>query len=396
MNIWDLALKNIFGNAWRNFSVLLCVTGLAFSLLATAIVIKGNEFSLDSAVKRLGADIIVVPTGTESKVETAILTGKPTIAWMPESNLQEVANTPGVGAVSPQIFLHTLYGASCCSASEMFLVVFDPASDFTLRPWLDTQLERGLDPGEVIGGSKISADAADHLKLYGYEVTLVGNLQPSGTGMDQSVFMTLETAKAIAASSVTTAETPLEIPSGQISTIMVKITPKTDLHIVGQAITANVKGVTPIESPSMFGAFRQQVTALLQEFIYIEVIFLMLSAILAGIFFTIVTNERRREVAVLRALGANRRFILQLLIAEEAILALCGGLLGIALASFITAMFSSYISSSLGIPFLFPSPSSWWLMVGIGTAVIITTVVMAVTIPAYQISRSEPALAARE
>lgn len=396
MKIWDLALKNIFGNASRNFSVLLCITGLSFSVLATAIIIKGNEFSLDSAVTRLGADIIVVPAGTESKVETAILTGKPAIAWMPESNLQEVAKTPGVGAVSPQIFLQTLYGASCCSASEMFLVVFDPVSDFTLRPWLDTQLERGLDPGEIIGGSKISADAAGHLKLFGYQVTLAGNLQPSGTGMDQSVFMTLETAMAIAASSLTTAQSPLEVPPGQISTIMVKTLPEADLHLVAQEIASNVQGVTAIESPSMFAAFRQQVTALLQEFMYIEAIFLILSAILAGIFFTIVTNERRREIAVLRALGANRRYIFQLLITEAAVIALSGGLLGVALASFITAMFSSYISSSLGIPFLFPSPSSWGLLVVTGTAIILTMVTLAVIIPAYRISQSEPAVTARE
>ncbi len=396
MKIWDLALKNIFANAWRNFSVLLCITGLSFSLLSTAIVIKGNEFSLDSAIKRLGADIIVVPAGTESKVETAILIGKPIVAWMPESNLQAVANVPGVVSVSPQIFLHTLYGASCCSASEMFLIVFDPSSDFTLRPWLDTQLERSLDLGEVVGGSKISPDAADHLKFYGYEVTLVGNLQPSGTGMDQSVFMTLETAKAIAASSVTTAQSPLEISSGQVSTIMVKTVPKANLHLVAQEIASTVQDVTPIESPNMFGAFRQQVTDLLQEFIYIEIIFLILSAILTGIFFTIVTNERRREVAVLRALGANRRYIFQLLITEAVVLALSGGLLGIALASFISAMFSSYISSTLGIPFLFPSPVSWGLLVGRGTAIILTMVILAVTIPAYRISRSEPAVTARE
>ena len=86
---------------------------------------------------------------------------------MPESKLGEVAGIPGVDAVSPQIFLQTLYGASCCSASEMFLVVFDQASDFTLRPWLDKQLERELERGEVIGVSYISADTGDHILLYG-------------------------------------------------------------------------------------------------------------------------------------------------------------------------------------------------------------------------------------
>jgi len=396
MKLGDLVFKNIFSNGWRSVAIFLCVTGLSFSLLATALVIKGNEHSLRAGIERLGADIIVVPVGAQHKVETAILMGKPAVVWMPESKAGEIAAIAGVEAVSPQIFLKTLYGASCCSASEMFLVAFDPASDFTLRPWLDKQLERELGRGEVIGGSYISADAAGHLRLYGYQVTLVGNLEASGTGIDQSLFMTLETAQDIARSSLTTAESPLEIPSGEISTVMVKTSPKADPHQVALEITSKVKDVVPVESPSMFGAFRQQVTGLLQEFIYIEIIFLLLSSILAGVFFTIVVNERRREVAVLRALGADRRFIFLALISEAGVLALGGGLLGIALASFAAALFGGFITSSLGIPFLFPALSSWLLLVGIGTALILASVTLAAVIPAYRMSRQEPALAARE
>jgi putative ABC transport system permease protein len=322
--------------------------------------------------------------------------GKSSDIFMPESKARELVNIAGVDAVSPQVFLKTLYGAPCCSASEMFLVAFDPVSDFTLRPWLDKQLDRELGRGEVIGGSYISADAADHLRLYGYQVTLVGNLEASGTGIDQSLFMTLETAQDIARSSLTTAESPLEVPSGEISTIMVKTSPKADPHLVALEIASKVKDVVPVESPSMFGAFRQQVAGLMQGFMYIEVFFLFLSSILAGIFFTIVINERRREVAVLRALGADRRFIFLSIISEAATLALSGALLGIAVASFATALFGGFITSSLGIPFLFPDLSSWLLLVGVGTALILTTVTLAAVIPAYRMSRQEPALAARE
>jgi putative ABC transport system permease protein len=135
---------------------------------------------------------------------------------------------------------------------------------------------------------------------------------------------------------------------------------------------------------------------LLQELMYIDIIFLILSAILAGIFFSIITNERRREIAVLRALGAERNFIFRLIIGEAALLALSGGLLGIALASFITSMFSSFISSSLGIVFLFPGLPDWGILVGLGAALILTTIILATVVPAYRISREEPALAARE
>ena len=49
---------------------------------------------------------------------------------MPEDNLDKIAAIPGVEVVSPQLYLATLTGASCCSVSDMFMIAYDPASDF--------------------------------------------------------------------------------------------------------------------------------------------------------------------------------------------------------------------------------------------------------------------------
>src|SRR5512138_1906115 len=129
MKLISLALKNIRGNSFRNLAIFLAVMGVAGFLLATTLIIKGAEYSLDSGLKRLGADILVVPAGAENKVETALLMGKPTNIWMPEGNIDAIAGIPGVQAVSPQIYLSSLYGAACCSVSEMFMVVYDPSTD---------------------------------------------------------------------------------------------------------------------------------------------------------------------------------------------------------------------------------------------------------------------------
>src|SRR5512139_2914095 len=142
MHLFRLAFKNIRGSSYRSLAILLAVTGVAGFLLATTLVIAGARYSLDSGLKRLGADIIVVPEGAESKVETALLMGKPTQVWMPEDMLGKIAAIPGVERVSPQIYLSSLYGASCCAVSEMFMVVFDPQTDFAIRPWLLRTLGR--------------------------------------------------------------------------------------------------------------------------------------------------------------------------------------------------------------------------------------------------------------
>ena len=173
MQLLRLAVKNIKGNGFRSLAIFLAVMGVAGFLLATTLIIKGAEYSLDSGLKRLGADILVVPAGAENKVETALLMGKPTNIWMPLDNLQSIAAVPGVQAVSPQIYLSSLYGAACCSVSEMFMVVYDPATDFTVTPWLQKNLGRSLAKGEVIGGSYIFVPAGErHIITIEFDETL--------------------------------------------------------------------------------------------------------------------------------------------------------------------------------------------------------------------------------
>ena len=397
MSLLHLAFNNIRGNAFRSSVIFLCVLGVASFLLGTTLIIGGAQNSLNVGIQRLGADILVVPEGAQTQVETALLMGKPTEVWMPESKLANIAAIPGVAAVSPQIYLQSLYGAACCSVSEMFIVVYDPSTDFTIKPWLEKELGRPLATGEIIGGSYIFVPAGyKYIKLYGYDTILIGNLEATGTGIDQTVFMTLDTAEAMAASSITTSVSPLVIPQDQISEIMVKIMPGADRHKVARDILLQVTGVVPLESPNMFGQFRHQMTGLLWGFVTIMVVFWVLSAGLIGLVFSMAANERRREIAVLRTLGATRSYVFRSVMVEAVILTLAGVVLGVIMSAFLISSFRGYITTSLGMPFLFPSIGSFLLMVVAGTAFIMATVILAALVPAFRISRMEPAVAVRE
>lgn len=398
MNILGLAVRNIKGSRFRSVVIFLCVMGVAGFLLATTLIIRGAEHSLNVGIERLGADIIVVPEGTETKVETALLMGKPTNVWMNEDKLADIAKVPGVAAVSPQVYLKSLYGASCCAVSEMFLVVYDPQTDFTLRPWLEKNLGgRELAKGEVIGGSYVFVPPGERfIRLYGYNLTLKGNLEATGTGIDQTMFLTLETARDMAKSSLTTAESPLEIPDNSISAVMVKVAPGIDRHKVALQILLDTTGIVPLESPNLFGQFRQQMTGLLWGFVVIMVIFWVLSAVLIGLVFSMAANERRREIAVLRAIGATRSFIFRSILTEAGLLALIAGILGIIFAALGVYLFRDFITSSLGMPFLFPDVPSFVLLISIGTGIVLGTVLLAALLPAMRLSKQEPAVAMRE
>jgi putative ABC transport system permease protein len=397
VNILSLAIKNIRGAGYRSLAIFLAVMGVAGFLLSITLIITGVQYSLDAGLKRLGADLLVVPVGAETKVETALLMGKPTNVFMPRKNVEKIAAIQGVAAVSPQVYLSSMYNSPCCSVSEMFIVVYDPETDFTLTPWLIKNLGRGLKKGEVIGGTYIFVPQGEqYIKIYGSELDLVGTMEPTGTGSDQTMFTTLETAQEMARNSAALAMEKLYINPDRISTIMVKVGPAVDPHRVALQVSKAGIDMVPIESPNLFGLFRSQMTGLLWGFFSITVVVWGVAMYLIGIVFSMAANERRREMAVLRAVGATKRFIFGSLLLEAGMLALGGALIGIAFAAFGLYIFRDALAASLKMPFLFPSVSAFIGLFSGGVAMAIITTSLSAMLPALKITRQELAIAMRE
>lgn len=304
MNMLWLALRNIGDNAFRSWEIALCAAVVSGFAVAATLVTQGAEESLWRVRERLGADIMVIPSGNQTRVEQALLMGVPVFMWMPRSVERDVAAIPGVVAASSQLFLSTMRGASCCSVSDMFMIGYDPATDFTVRPWLERNLEGGLQLGEAVGGRYVSIpEDRDNILIYGYEIDLVGNLEPTGSGLDQSMFFTFETALEIARLSPMQAEKVLEIAPDSISAVLVRVAQDTDPHEVAGQIEASIPGITAIEGSTLFRTQRDQTLGLMRSATTLSVIAWVMSIVLIGLVTSMSTAERRWEVAVLRALG---------------------------------------------------------------------------------------------
>jgi putative ABC transport system permease protein len=397
-----LAIKNIRSSGFRSLAIFAAVAGVAGFLLAVTLVIAGARYSLDTGLKRLGADLLVVPAGTDTKIETALLMGRPLNTWMPRETLQKVAAVPGVEAVSPQIYMTSLWGAPCCTVPEMYVVVYDPKTDFTIAPWLQKNLGRSPSKGEVIGGTHIfMPQGSKYINLYSNNLTLVGKLEATGTGIDQTLFLTQDTALEISQSPQMKASQPAYAKRGvsledNISTIMVRVAPGVDTHRVALQILEGTKGIVPIESPQLFGAYRGQMNGLLWGFSLITLIVWAIAMVLIGMIFSMAANQRRREMAVLRAIGATRGFIFRSVLVEAALLAVSGAVIGIAVAAAGVYFFKDILVGSLKMPFLFPSLPSFIVLFCAGLALAIISVALSALFPALRLSRQELAIAMRE
>ena len=397
MNLIRFSTRNIAGNAFRSWMVFFCATLMAAFVISATLIIGGANDSLRLALDRLGADIIVIPDGNEQRLEAALLMGIPVHCWMPDTVEDEVAKVEGVAAVSPQLYLSTLRGASCCSVPEMFLIAYEPETDFTLSPWLEENLDGGLALGEAVGGSLVYVpEADDELLVYGYGLDLKGSLNATGTGLDQSMFFTFETAFDIARLSPELAVKALDIPPRTISSVMVKVDLHSDPHEVAAAIDAAIPGVTPLETNQLFKGQREQILSLLNSVMTLLIITWVLAMALIAVVFSLAVNERRRHIGVMRALGASRATVLQSLLLEAGLLALAGGIVGIVVSSLAVYLFRTLIVDLMGFPFLFPAPLQ---LAGLGLGALVLAllgVTLAALIPALRISLQDPAISMRE
>jgi len=222
-----------------------CTALVAGLIIFSYLLVNGSQESLTRVTQRLGADIAVIPAGNQIIVEEALLMGNPISVWMPRAVVNEIASIQGVEVVSPQLFLSTMRGASCCTVSDMFMVAYDPATDFTIRPWLKDNLDTDLKLGQAIGGTYITYTAGrDDILVYGYEIDLVGSLESTGSGLDQSLFFTYDTAVDIARLSPMRAEAALVLSPDSISTALVRISAGEDPYKLADEIESRVRGVS--------------------------------------------------------------------------------------------------------------------------------------------------------
>ena len=391
-----LALRNAAGDPVRSWLLALCAFVIAAFAVSTAIVVRGGQDSLHLAAGRLGADVVVVPRGAATQVDGALLMGTVSRVWMPVGDLTRVAAVDGVAVASPQIYLESLSHASCCAVSHMFIVAFDPRTDFTVEPWLRQRLGGTLGLQQAVGGSRVTVPVNHNIMLYGYTMWLRGKLEPTGTNLDQSLFITLPTAYAMAHSSRTTAVKPLVIPRDRVSSVMVKVLPGRDPAAVAAAITRSVPGVSAVVRPQMFAAYRAQIDALLRVMLVVLGLLLTLALVVMALLLSMAAHERRRELGVLRALGASRATVVVALLAEALLVACAGGLAGVAAAAVGVGLFHTLIAARLGVPFLYPSGGALAVQITAGLCLALVVVGLAAAVPALRAGSEEPALAMRE
>ncbi|MDD1676229.1 MAG: ABC transporter permease [Methanomicrobiales archaeon] len=362
------------------------VTG---TLLSTSFLVGGAQNSVQVGMDRLGADILILPQDYVIKGQSVLLTGKPTTFAFQDSVLSRVKSIPGIAVASPQLYIGTLQNQGCC-ATDLQLIGIDPENDFTIQSWLESELGRPLGKDECIVGFGIIGPVGTILKFYGHEYTVAGRLDPSGMGMDASIFIRMEDAYTMSEESGWKAVSPVGIREGQISAVLVRVEPGADKEAVAQKIRETVPSAYPFTVSHVATKVNSQLSLATEVLTAVTAAVTLVSIPFIALISTMVANERRRELALLRAMGATRLFIFSAVFSESLLLAALGGLAGIGISGLLLSLFEPLITGTLQVPFLWPS---LWTIAGDAAVAIFLAVGIggaASLYPAYRSSTMDP------
>ncbi len=288
------------------------------------------------------------------------------VAWVVPISLGDTHRGFSVVGTSTACFEHFKYGERqplVFAQGKAFDGVFEAVLGAEVAKQLGYQLGSRI----VLSHGDGAMEANDHADK---PFTVVGILQPTGTPVDRSVHISLESMEAIHLDWI--AGTPLPgmaVPASEVTRH--DLTPKTVTAVLlglksrsavfsvqrsiaefqGEPLLAVLPGVALDELWDVVGVGER---GLLAMSLLVSLVSLagLVAVIMAGL------NERRRELAILRAVGAGPRQVLLLLAAEGALLTLSGVLLGALASTLAVATLGGWFQAHFGVGLRLQAPTA--------------------------------------
>ncbi|MDR2137365.1 MAG: ABC transporter permease [Synergistaceae bacterium] len=350
---FDFIACNLKRRPFRCACLAILVAALSFMSFGGSLIAYGLMKGADNMSKRLGADMMIVPSGYENAVSGILLRSEPSTLSIDGEWVEKIASVEGVSVASPQLLIATL-SVSCCSAPVQ-IVGYDPETDFIVGPWVRTFFLGAVPTGEIIVGNAIDAEVGSTLKFFGREYRVAARLERTGMGFDACVFMDLGAARR-AARDLIGKGGKVSFSAEAVSSIFLRIS---DGYAIDQ-VMKNIhrrwgyggNGIAIVPTRLFVRNIAAGLNRLFSFFVALEAVIWILVVLVLGIVFSVTVNERSREFGIFRSLGATRTQIAWLVLSESGLVSLYGGLLGTFLSGLLVLPFRIYIGRVLNMPYV--------------------------------------------
>ena len=399
---FKLAFENLLHRRVRSWLTILgIVIGIA-AVVALVSLGQGLQYTVNQQFQKIGADkIIIQPKGVIGAPGSESGNTKLT-----KKDLDIVQKSPGVDMAAGRL-MRT--GKIEFNKKTKFSMVIGHPTDGSGKiieesGLMDVEYGRMLKQGDknkAVIGSEFAKEAHfgkaitvnDKIKINGEDFTVIGILKTGNNpGYSMSAFITLDAARDL-----------FDEPD-EVSMIIAKATDQNDMDRTIANIEKDLRRHRGLkENKEDFTAQSAQsfIESFLTIFNVINVLLVGLASIslivgavgIANTMYTAVL-ERRREIGIMKSIGARNSDIMKVFIFESSLIGLVGGAIGIAIGMGIAKFAELLIAGFLG-PGFFQVYFPWYLIVGaLAFAFVIGT--LSGILPARQAAQMNPVDALRE
>ena len=369
MSFWRIVLKSL----WRHrLSSLLAVVSIALGAALLVSVVSLREQTHRNFIQEgLGVDAILGPKGSPLQIALNALyhleemPGK--IKW---TYYQKVLANPIVEEGIPFCTGHSYAGFRVNAIDGRFLTDFEylPGKRFSFNPE-DGGQGRPFGMGqEAVAGWAVAKELGIKLgqtfnpvcgvsagPVHKNSIKFVGVLAPTGTPHDRAIYIPLNTFYTLEGHE-NVASMAVDEQYREISGAYLKIK-----RVRGGALNLNLQSmkydinqsseaqlVVPNEVlPKLFEIIGWVDGA----FLAIAVLVTALGTMCLLVALVSALRERRRDIALMRSIGASRRTVFGLVLSESLVISIFGGLLGLVMGHGIVWIGSQYIKAETGLRF---------------------------------------------
>jgi putative ABC transport system permease protein len=325
-----LAYKNLKRRKSRSF---LTISGVAVAVAVLVALLgfnAGYQEALTSDVDKMGYQVIVTAKGCPYEAATMMLAGEAVFRFIDEDIYVQITSDPDIDQITP--FLAQLaYDPEKMDGKGGFInylgiersyLELKPDVIFKSGDWFsDENIHEAILGYEA--AESMQKSVGDKMVIPGKDITLtiVGVFGRTATQEDGTVFLPLKTLQRIFEA------------EGKLTGIGIKLNKLENLHEFEERLYP-IASIQVISMSQVKGTILDLVNS--AKILIISVAFIAIFVAIIGVINTILMSvmERTREIGIMKAIGASRLDIFQIIWMETLIVCTLGGFFGAIIAIF--------------------------------------------------------------
>jgi len=318
-----LAFKNIFRRKIRTLLTIIGI-GVVVSVFSSLLAFNsGYNRSLGKEFSSFGIHILAVPKGCPYEATSLLLHGGEMNKTLTYAQFEEVAKNEYVEIASPLLLIHTTIN------SPNYKTALYGIEDnlFKLKPYwkINGSKFSSVEANEAIIGANLAkelnlkVDDKIYLTEKRVETKISGILSFTGTSDDNFIFVPLKFSEKLAGK------------SNILTAIAIKVKQKAQIGMVA-SIIAQIPDVQTVTFTQVQSTLNN-LLSVTQQLLQTATVFTLLIGLI-GLVNTLYmgVSERRKELGMLKAIGARNGQLSFLIVTETILIVLIGAVLGVILS----------------------------------------------------------------